>query len=198
MADDDGDYLDALEGEVMKRASPKLRKMIRSQPVADAPRAAYHEAGHAVAAIRCGLPVAYVFIERNRDGEWEGTTNVPLSLEEMVDWEREHNNFLLFVCAGIAADRKRGTTSDFGWSHDMAKVSEILGGIDEPRDQRKDREHSAREGARTLVRTSWPTIEVVAQALLKSTRLEREELQRLVNGEPGASVRTHRQNDTHG
>lgn len=154
---------------------------------------AYHEAGHAVAAVHVGLRFIEVTIRPGSDSygkvvfpsvgamDWsrwatptelvaiEGNEGVPL--ETPMAWLEAR--FLVSWAGPIAEERFTGEWDAEGASEDMEALATFLPLGPDPFPD-------AREAARAVVDTRWTEIEAVAAGLLERGRLSGDEVRAIV------------------
>lgn len=175
--EDDDDLLE----RILETAPPHLRELIENAPENDPPRAAYHEAGHAVVAVRLQLPITAVCIMENEFEQWEGETVIEWE-GSASDVERESGTVLPFIAAGPFAQLQWVPRADpQAWIHDEHDAARILRALDESQDQRVARCEAAKHTAAVYVETWWDAIKAVANRLIKTRCLSRGELLEMVS-----------------
>jgi len=171
--------------------------VLHSEPTAVDPVIAFHEAGHAVAAVILGLGflLKEVRVVAN-DGRGPGTdlrgdavprgcTTRPEEVSEAEwqrlqadpaawsDWiERDHDNFAIYYLSGEAAQRR--------YAPDIVTPPHKTDHSNVERLVPLDRVPRLREEAHTLIATHWSAVECIAAALLRRHRLTGEEVKALV------------------
>ena len=139
---------------------------------------AYHEAGHAVAAIFQDFRVEFVTIEQSlaRPGgsqnleEVMGNTRVQYTLNQLQD-PNFINRIAVQGFAGLAADRKRGIFRDrgsieTGVDADTAGVYRFFNTHGIPRNQWFTKRESLDKESDEFVAKHWHAIEMVAEKLI--------------------------------
>ncbi len=140
---------------------------------------AYHEAGHAVIAFRCGVTpdgavmvgyhgnaVASVRHRADIDPISQCVISVAGLLAETMYAEREG---LLAECDGLDKDIRAGARGD------LRRIADVFGARSYSRLPKKLRESLERD-VRNRLEERWATVEAIASALLKEYRLDRARL----------------------
>jgi hypothetical protein len=157
-------------------------KILCPQPPPDGPaRIALHEAGHVVAGALLGLELVDTDIEPDDEGGRGHTNFARPPVLDRPTAERVLTTFL----AGIAAETLAGGVDPEGIGYDVDRSSRewaaLLARTPAERDQLIDRHL---EAARDLLRPPevWRCVEAVANALLRSRRLTRDEARAVLAG----------------
>jgi ATP-dependent Zn protease len=149
---------------------------------------AYHEAGHAVAAVVLGLKIGKrgVSIIPDKENDTLGTTHVLRQLRENpecarsagMQWRLERQAITCF--AGDAAERKFNGGRRFGGRQDYQRTAGLLAHVATSWEQHDARIEVARLGARDLVEANWSSIQAVAEELLRRKTLNAADLKAIV------------------
>jgi ATP-dependent Zn protease len=149
---------------------------------------AYHEAGRAVAAFVLRLKIGRrgVTIVPEKERDMLGYANIAAQLTERPDcvisartrapieaWAVAH-------LAGDVAERKFNGRRRFGGHSDLLQASDLLEYISTSVEQFDARLRVAYVGGRDLIEDSWPSVQAVAEELLRKRTLSSNEIEKLV------------------
>jgi ATP-dependent Zn protease len=152
---------------------------------------AYHEAGHAVAAIHQRIPLHGVTIKPEGDSLGR-TTHANLLKNRHIDWdasaanERRMERQVAMSLAGPAAEqrfRSRHRLRKFNSEQSRDDYDEAIGLIDRftgSNNQTQRRLDEFQAHASAFVRDHWNEIRAVAEALLHRTRLSSQAIRRVI------------------
>jgi hypothetical protein len=173
-------------------------KSVSRESWPDSTRTAYHEAGHVVAAVLIGRGVEWVTIVPNMEVVAMGETKYRDTLDT-TDRDVVDRHAVVSFAGPLAEARVEVAPTEIEWEEDddFAYAACFIAGITdpaaflvhcEPGDLRaairkagvEERMRGLVKRAECLVEEHWSQIETVAHALIKTGRLEREEVERLV------------------
>ena len=148
---------------------------------------AYHEAGHAVAAFVLRLKIGRrgVTIVPDKERDMLGYVNITAQLRERPDCAtsaRTRARIEAWVAhlAGDIAERKFSGRRRFGGHSDLLQASDLLEYISTSVEQFDARLRVASVGARDLIEDNWPSVQAVAEELLRKKTLSADEVAKLV------------------
>jgi hypothetical protein len=146
--------------------------------------AAYHEAGHAVAAARLGHALERVSIDGDAavicstpalpPGHEQGAWLKEETVTVFGDWAVVH------LAGAAAATIGAGVAADESAESDFHRATDLLDYLSDDPDDTRRLVTSAAEQADRLTRESWSEIELVASALVEQRTLSAEEVVALV------------------
>lgn len=153
---------------------------------------AYHEAGHAVAALHEDRPFKYVTIKPSEDsiGHVHYEASVVRTSARMADRNFMDYGRLLVSLAGCKAERRRmGRHNHAGAYEDYRRAVEVVcltgetGGMMEDRPFVRSVVRAAMQEAEDLVNMWWPEVDAVAKALVARETLSRSDVLDVINAE---------------
>jgi ATP-dependent Zn protease len=133
---------------------------------------AYHEAGHAIAMLRCGVKIATCTINNSEDDGYGRT--IPADHQNATDRQQ-----LMIAWAGPFAQMRVDPYADVV-SSDQQELKKVLHDFRGSRLDMIDELYKAAREACELVEREWRFIERIAEALLAKETLSGEELERLI------------------
>lgn len=171
------DSFEEAEDDVLDLLPQHFRDLIENLPENDPPRAAYHEAGHAVVALHLDLDVVQVEIFENEDEQWEGATTIEWGESSPTEVESDSGNVLPFILAGRVAQLRWDPRQDVSaWGPDEWDIRMVLRDLGEPVASHAHRRAAAEQRAEEYVTLWWDEIRVVAANLIEQHVLSREDL----------------------
>jgi len=155
------------------------------------PSAAYHEAGHAVAAVLLGMHVTVASIEaKGYPRHWRLRGGVLASFDHSgAQTRREAEKAVTAGLAGEQAEilwsmrkpwRRVKSAGDARFAGDRAYVEEMLRPFVGARADKKRTIARLKEAARTLLEEHWSRVEALAEKLAERKALNGREINRLV------------------
>jgi ATP-dependent Zn protease len=149
---------------------------------------AYHEAGHAVAAFALRLKIGRrgVTIVPDKERDMLGYANIAAQLRERPDCATSARTrarieaWAVAHLAGDVAERKFNGRRRFGGHSDLLHASDLLEYISTSVEQFDARLRVAYVGARDLIEDNWPSVQAVAEELLRKKTLTADEVASLV------------------
>jgi hypothetical protein len=147
---------------------------------------AYHEAGHAVAAILLGIRLGEVSIAPDETARHRASTTVRLAqgsqqlIERGLFSPREADRLACFCFAGDAAQCRfapRSVRMHYK-AFDVRAILDILEQFPAP--ERGEHMMRARKRAEEMVESHWPQVEEVANMLLRQRKLGEADIRRIV------------------
>jgi ATP-dependent Zn protease len=155
------------------------------------PSAAYHEAGHAVAAVLLGMHVTVASIEvKGYPRHWRLRGGVLASFDHSGAQNRREAERA--VTAGLAGEqaellwsmqkpwRRVKSTSHERFAGDRAYVEEMLRPFIRARGDKRRTVARLKEASRTLLEEHWSRVEAVAEKLAERKALNGREINRVV------------------
>jgi ATP-dependent Zn protease len=149
---------------------------------------AYHEAGHALAAFVLRLKIGRrgVTIVPDKERDMLGYANIAAQLRERPDraisarTRARIEAWAVARLAGDVAERKFNGRRRFGGHSDLLQASDLLEYISTSVEQFDARLRVAYVGARDLIEGNWPSVQAVAEELLRKRTLSSNEIEKLV------------------
>jgi len=152
-------------------------------------RAAYHEAGHAVAAIVLDVPLTLVSIEQQQGPfglRIGGATFCPFNFSRALRNRAKSEKYLTVVLAGEVSERlwcahkPTHPIQEIGFSLDREVVREMLKQVFKYRAERQRVLKHLKGEARRLVRNHWNSVELLAGKLEEFKVLNGAMVKRLI------------------
>jgi ATP-dependent Zn protease len=170
-------------------SSAKRQKLRRLTP-AQAAATAYHEAGHAVAALCLHLPIKHVTIVPENDTHGHIQIRPPFRRSDNPEFDRSDRlrlkleTYAIFCLAGLEAQRKFRPSSarSYHWHQDYVHVLDYLDSFAEDNDEVQVWLRLLRIRARNLIATHWALVEALAAALMERKRLSGDEVRGVLFG----------------
>jgi len=139
---------------------------------------AYHEAGHAVAAMVLGIPIKYLTLARTVDTAgvlgWDLSCEDPVPEQRLKAWGKKH---MVVYFAGFAAERRFSSSSTFaGIQGDFRQAVRLARLIARSSRQLQALLKAADTRAKTIIEGNWPAVSRVARALANDGSLLEHEL----------------------
>jgi ATP-dependent Zn protease len=138
--------------------------------------AAYHEAGHAVVAWALGLQVGLIAITNEDDVR--GRADIASDQAHLSQIDR------LAIClAGLQAQEVfHAPLHDLAGLGDLAKVIELIGGLDTPVEQHRELRYAGYRRARELILQNEEGVARLADRLIERGRVTADEFIDLIKG----------------
>jgi ATP-dependent Zn protease len=157
-------------------------------------RAAVHEAGHAVLAVKLktGMRRVSIISDVRSDGRVSGSTllrgrNGKVSLVGTPQDRLERE--IIVALAGYAAEKRGCHDAEVGAAqNDLTHAHQLAWLIFDDDDERDDYVVELNQRAHALVATHWPAIETVAEALMERRELTRRDVVALIEAAEHAGV----------
>jgi hypothetical protein len=172
-------------GRPLANAAPLVSMVTARRTIRSFKAAAYHEAGHAVAADRHGIEVRSITIVPTPDYVGRTTQHVPRSFFRKVEYgtisRAEIEAQLLVSYAGPEAEKRfAGRYNRLGARPDFESVRLLLSHSADSPEEAKAWATLQRIRACAFVKSAWKDIETVALALLDRRTLTGEDMQAIL------------------